>query len=384
MNLNPMTRRELLTGTAAFLAASGCSSAIVGYSPTSSTPAHCARDDIDSLVKTHMRDLGIPGLSLAVVKHGELLFARSYGLNDVELVLPATNDTVYQLASVSKIFTSVGVMLLVDAGVLTLDTPVSTLWGKSPASWSDIRIAHLLSHTSGLAGSITANPRYAAEEVLRRNQERFSDAEKLDHFTAAERVEYLAELPLRSAPGAKWAYNQPGYILLGAIIERLSGQSFASFMRSRVFDPLGMRSAHYGDSRVVIQGRRQVAYTRQYGPFQNWLWPYASSDYPAAGLNMNAADAAKLLSAVDRDLLRPATRDLMWQEVVTADGKRSGYAMGWAVRDVRGRKVVGHEGGGCAWISHVPSEQLTAVVLSNLAGSGADLGDKTLSVLLAD
>jgi D-alanyl-D-alanine carboxypeptidase len=227
------------------------------------------------------------------------------------------------------------------------------------------------------------NPRYAAEERLRRDGGRFADAEKLDYFTARERVGYLAELPLRSAPGAQWSYNQPGYILLGAIIERVTGQPFAAFMRSRLFEPLGMRSARYGDSRVVIARRRQVAYTRQYGPFQNWLWPYATSDYPAAGLNMRAADAARLFSALDRGLLRPATCARMWDEVATDDGKRSGYALGWTVNDLRGRKVVGHEGGGCAWISHAPSERLTVVVLSNLAGSGADLGEKTLGLLLA-
>jgi len=138
-----------------------------------------------------------------------------------------------------------------------------------------------------------------------------------------------------------------------------------------------------GDSRVVVPRRRQVAYTRQFGPLQNWLWPYSTSDYPAAGLNMSALDVAKFFRALTTgQLLREATIESMWARVQLESGERAKYAQGWTVGEIAGRKAVGHEGGGCAWVSHVPSVGVTVIVLSNLAGSRADLGDKLAGHLI--
>jgi CubicO group peptidase (beta-lactamase class C family) len=315
-----------------------------------------------------------------VHRRGRIVAGHHAGANDVELGVAVRADTPFQIASVSKMFTSVGIMLLADDGKLRLDTPVTELLGDAPAAWSAIRIHHLLSHTSGLPGNIAANAAYAAEERTRRDRSRFVDEAKLDLFTTRERLAYLAELPLQAAPGARWSYNQPGYIMLGAIVEQLTGRPFATYMRERIFAALGMTTATYGDSRVVVAGRRQVAYTRQYGPLQNWIWPYATSDYPAAGLNASAGDVAKLFVALDQGLLRSETRDAMWTEVTPADGTPSHYALGWTVESVGGRTVVGHEGGGCAWASHLPAERTTAIVLTNLAGSGADLGNKLVGL----
>jgi CubicO group peptidase (beta-lactamase class C family) len=126
-----------------------------------------------------------------------------------------------------------------------------------------------------------------------------------------------------------------------------------------------------------------VAYTRQYGPLQNWLWPYSTWDYPAAALNMSALDLAKFFTALTTGkLLRQATIESMWAQVQLESGKKINYAQGWTVGEIAGRKTVGHEGGGCAWVSHVPSASLTVIVLTNLAGSGADLGDKIAAQLL--
>lgn len=372
-----ITRRDMLARGALAACIAGTARVSVRPSPIALSP-----DRFDAFANDQMRRYDIPALSLAVVREGRTVVARAYGFNDLELRQAATIDTVYQIASVSKIFTSVGVMLLVDDGRLGLDTPVTDLLSFAPASWAGIRVRHLLSHTSGLPSDIGANPRYAAEEHTRRARDRFVDPEKLDYFTGRERLEYLAELPLRARPGEQWSYNQPGYVMLGVIVEQITGKSFVSYMTDRLFTPLGMRSARYGDSRVVIAGRRQVAYTRQFGPLQNWLWPYATSDYPAAGLNVSAPDLAKLFVALDRGLLKPDTRDAMWTEVATSDGKRSNYALGWTVDTSKGKKVVGHEGGGCSWVSHVPVARLTAIALSNLAGSGADLGNRLVALAL--
>jgi CubicO group peptidase (beta-lactamase class C family) len=167
------------------------------------------------------------------------------------------------------------------------------------------------------------------------------------------------------------------------IVEHVAGKPFPAFLEDRFFRPLGMTSAVFGDSRVVVPNRRQVAYTRQYGPLQSWIRPYSTTDYPGAGLNVSAADLAKYFAALQTGhLFRPLTLKRLWTRPVLASGAEAEYALGWTVEAVQGRTVVGHEGGGCAWVSHVPVDGLTVVVLSNLAGSRANLGS-TLAALMA-
>src|SRR5215469_1294995 len=195
-----------------------------------------AADAIDDFVVEQMNRYQIPGLSLSILRSGQVVAERSYGFNDLEFGIKADNKTVYQLASVTKIFTSVGLMMLVDEGKLGLDSRVTDLVSSLPQSWSNIRLRHLLNHTSGLPSHFSSNPRYEAEERVRREREQFVDAEKLDYLTAAERLSYLLELPLQFPAGRKWAYNQPGYVLLGIIVEHVSGQRFSAFhARSLVF-----------------------------------------------------------------------------------------------------------------------------------------------------
>ncbi|MDQ6769584.1 MAG: beta-lactamase family protein [Gemmatimonadota bacterium] len=376
-----VSRREWLATSLAAVALSACGQPrqVVVVSPQ----RIAGGDELESLALRTMEKYQIPGLSLAVVRDGRLRTQRSYGLNDMELGLKATDDTVYQLASVTKVFTSVAIGILVDEGAISLGASISEFLPGLPTGWSKVQLHHLLEHTSGLPSSTGANPRFGAEESLRRMRDRFVDEAKLDYFTAAERLEFLKELPLAFEPGAKWSYNQPGYMLLGMIIERVTKKPFEIFMRDRIFTPLSMRSARFGDSRVVVPGRRQVAYTRQFGPLQNWLWPYSTSDYPAAGLNATAGDVARLFIALGTALVKPGTLDRLWQQPLLASGTRPAYALGWTVGEVKGRKVVGHEGGGCAWIAHVPSERVTAIALCNLAGSGADMGAKVAELLIA-
>jgi len=382
MKTHLIGRRNLLISTAVSMMPNCWKGSAARATAPGSSEAQSV-DAIDAFAAEQMRQYQIPGLSLSILRNGELVAGRSYGFNDVEFEIKADNQTVYQLASVTKIFTSVGVMMLVEDNKLSIDSRVTELLPNLPQSWSSIRVRHLLNHTSGLPSRLSSNPRYEAEERLRRERERFVDTEKLDYFTAAERLSYLVELPLQFPAGTKWSYNQPAYLLLGIIVERLSGQPFSAFMRQRVFSKLGMDSAQFGDSRVVVPRRRQVAYTRQFGPLQNWLWPYSTSDYPAAGLNMSAVDMAKFCRALTTgQLLREGTIESMWAQVQLESGERAKYAQGWTVGEIAGRKAVGHEGGGCAWVSHVPSAGITVIVLSNLAGSRADLGDKLAGLLI--
>jgi CubicO group peptidase (beta-lactamase class C family) len=343
-----------------------------------------AHDPVRAFVTQRMSEYGIPGMSVATIRRSRMDMIHA-GYNDVEFEIPVGPETVYQIASVSKIFAGIAVMLLVDDGNLEVEAPVKDILPGIPEAWSGIRVHHLLEHTSGLPRGPEEAPGYQPEAARRRRREIFVGEDKLDLFSAEERLEFLKQVPLANEPGARYSYNQMGYMLVGMIVARYHEASYPSFLTARVFRPLGMTSARFGDSRVVVPNRRQVAYTRQYGPFQNWLWPYSTSDYPAAGLNVSVQDLAKCLRALaEGRLLSARSRERMWTRLRLTDGTSVDYGLGWSVKEMAGRTVVGHEGGGCCWLTHVPEEEVTAIALSNLAGSGADDTSDRIATLVIE
>jgi CubicO group peptidase (beta-lactamase class C family) len=367
------SRRSLLARGGA--AAAGVLAARGKGLAASAPPAVTALDPaLDGWVEQHRARYGIPGLSVVVVRDGAIIHSRGYGAASLEFDLPSTPDSVYQLASVTKVFAAVATMRLVDRGKVDLEAPVTALLPGAPAAWAQVRVHHLLDHTSGLPAHAGANPRYLEELEKRKRRDAFADADALDYFTPQERLQYLAELPLAFEPGTQHAYNQTGFILLGMLIERLGGSPFPALVAQEIFRPLGMATACFGDSRVVVRGRPAGAYSRQHGnQLQNWLWPYAPSDYPAAGLNASAVDVAKFFQALDGDsLLSQQSRTRMWQPAALRDGQVVRYGLGWSVYELSGMRAVGHEGGGCCWVVHMPSQRLSVIALSNLAGARAD------------
>lgn len=384
-NGSGVSRRDALRAIGAAGLLLSCEGPMSGRRTVATASTSRPKDRIGEFLAEHMETFGMPGLSALVVRGDD---ARTYALgqNDIDFDVPVTVDTPFQIASVSKIFAGIALMLLVDDGTLNVDARLSDVLDDTPSAWRDIRVHQLLEHTSGLPRTDAGAPGFEAEDQRRRRRELFVDAAKLDRFTGAERLEFLASQPLVSVPGAIYSYNQMGYVIAGLVVESLTGSTYPSFLADRVFQPLDMRTARFGDSRVLVPGRRQAAYTRQYGPFQNWLWPYATSDYPAAGLNISAPDLGKCVAALsDGRLLSDESRDRMWTRLRLAGDTRVDYGLGWEVRELDGETVVGHEGGGCSWLTHAPRLGVTAIVLSNLAGSGADdTADRVALLAMAD
>jgi len=317
---------------------------------------------VDTYIKLQMRKYKIPGLSVAVVRKGRVVKLKGYGFANVEFDVPSDTNTVYQLFSVSKIFAGVAVMKLVEEGTLSLDTPVTDIVSSLPREWRAIHIRHLLTHTSGLP-EMSANPRFAC-----------LPEDKKKRVTPEEEIAFLSELPLKFQPGAKWSYHLSGYHLLGFIVQRLTKKSYAAFLEERMFAPLGMASTRFGGTEAgVIKRRSSTSYSRETGQLTGWIYPFSARDYPAAGLNASAADLAKFLIALAADkILKKEHREEMWTPVELNNGTQKPYGLGWTVDEHKGRKVVGHEGGGAIWVAHFPNEQLSVVVLCNLNGARAD------------
>ena len=177
-------------------------------------------DDVDEYVLAEMNKRDIPGLALGVLKDGELIKAKGYGLASMALDRPVTPETVFVLTSVTKQFTATGIMLLVQDGRLGLDDGITKYLAEVPSSWGAITVRHLLTHTSGLT-------------------------DRLWYGTKEERRSVFNEPP-DFGPGERWVYSDLGYVLLGVIIEKVSGKPYPEFLADRIFTPLEMKATKIG------------------------------------------------------------------------------------------------------------------------------------------
>jgi D-alanyl-D-alanine carboxypeptidase len=308
-------------------------------------------DKTDEYIELQMRRQRIPGLSIAVIKDGKMLKARGYGLANVETNTPATEKTVYKLASVSKQFMAVGVLLLVQEGKISLDDHVGKYFPDAPATWKDITIRHLLSHTSGLVRDIP-------------------DFDPLRDIPDAELIKRTYAQPLRFATGEKWAYCNVGYQVLAEIVTRVSGKPWPEFIGERIFTPLGMTQTRTTTVNEMVPGRASGYTVTGKGLKNADVW-YALR--PSGGFISSVTDMAKWDAALYSDtILKPATKALMWTPVKLNDGSEAHYGFGWFIYTTNGHKRIFHDGGvpgfGSDFERYV-DDKLTVIVLNNTESS---------------
>jgi CubicO group peptidase (beta-lactamase class C family) len=316
-------------------------------------------DGVDAYVERYLRKRHAPGASVAVIKDGKVLLSKGYGLADVELGVPATDKSVYQLASVSKTFTAAAVMLLVREGKLALADKVSQRLSDVPAAWEGVTIRQLLNHTSGIKSYTSV------QDFNQRPRQDFSQREVLD---------FVAKAPLEFAPGEKWNYSNTGYFLLGMLIEKASGQSYAEFMAQRIFRPLGMQRTRVNDLRAVIHDRAR-GYQWDGRELKNGEYVSPTQPFSAGALVSTVQDLVKWDAALSAGkLLDQATLDEMWTPTPLKEGQAD-YGYGWQLGKVNGRRLVSHGGGIPGFstqLSRFVDDGLTVIVLINSDGASAD------------
>ena len=322
-------------------------------------PADPSQPAIDALVKQQMDEQRIPGLSLAVTIDNELVFTKGYGLSNVELQFPALAESVYEIASLTKQFTAMGILLLAEDGKLALDDPVSKHLADTPPAWSKITLRHLLTHTSGIPDYDDAG----------------SPLDPRHDYTDDELVKLAATLPLKFAPGARWSYSNTAYVLLGIIIHQVSGQAYNDFLRERIFSRL-----HMGSTRVLsdtdLIPYRASGYQLDDGRLKNqdWMSPTVGNTGDG-GLLSSVVDLAKWDTAIQYGALVPPER---WKQIFTPvtlnSGKPFPYGFGWFIREQNGAPYYEHSGHLQGFASHIlrfPKARVTVVVLANLAQADA-------------
>jgi D-alanyl-D-alanine carboxypeptidase len=316
-------------------------------------------DEVDRYVEARLKANNVPGTSMAVLRNGKIIKARGYGLADVELNVPATENTVYQWASVTKQFTAAAIVLLAEEGKVRFDDLVSRHYMNAPAAWSNVTVRHLLTHTSGIK-SYTGLPDFF--RTLRKD------------YAREELLDLVKGEPLEFAPGEKWNYNNTGYFLLGLIIENASGKSYGDFLQERIFRPLGMQTARVNDQFEIVPNRA-TGYNVRSNKVLRSEFVSPSQPYAAGALMGTVLDLAKWDAALYTDKpFSAGVREQIWRPVKLNDGKTEPYGFGWSVGELRGHPFVAHGGGihgFSTYIARFVEDKLTVIVLMN---GGADPG----------
>lgn len=323
-------------------------------SPLASLPA-AAQDAarMDQVIRASSDADAFSGAVL-VARDGRILLDQGYGLANREWNIPNDGDVKFRLGSLSKQFTAVAVMLLNQQGKLDLDAPIKTWLPDAPAAWDTITPRHLLSHTAGV-------PNFTA----------FSDfeAQKTRPATLPQLIARFRDRPLDFAPGSRFAYSNSGYVLLSAIIEAASGQTYADFVTANLFQPLGMSDSGY-DRHDVILPRRASGYA-----------PGADGVVNADYVDMTIPTGAGALYSTTHDLLK-WEQGLFGGRLLNAQSMtalttpvRNGYAMGLMVSEADGKRLVWHNGaieGFNTYMAYDPGDRTAVIVLGNLNGEAPD------------
>ena len=312
---------------------------------------------LDSAASAHVARAGVAGASVAVVRGGDTLLYESYGRADLEHDVPMPREAVYEIGSITKQFTAAAVLQLAAKDSLDLGAPITEYLPGFDTGGHDIRVRHLLHHTSGIPDW----SRFPEARTFRRQD--------LPRDTV---LALLEEKKLRFAPGTDMSYSNSGYFLLGRIIREASGQSYREYVQEHLFRPAGMDRSYYCDEQAVVEDKAHGYAWRgkkgfRHKEYVDHTWPYA-----AGSLCSTAGDMVAWTRALHGGEVLP---DSMYREMITpgrlADGTELRYGMGLIVSDTSGHRVIRHGGeifGFLGEARYYPEENLTVVVLQNTAG----------------
>lgn len=308
---------------------------------------------VDDFIRAQMRSAQVPGLSVAVVKDGKIVMLKGYGDANVETRTAATADTVYKIASISKQFIASAIMLLVQDGKMNLDDPVSKFIEGAPASWRDVTVRQVLTHTAGLAPQTDG---YVDPPGF----------EPYKYKPPLEVVKAAFNTPLSFKPGEQWNYSNLGYFVLSEVVSRVSGEPFGKYIADRLFKPAGMAETRL-TSTVAIVPNRANGYTVVDGALrnaENWI-----ALRPSGAFLSSVRDMAKWSMALDGNrILSDEIKKQMTTPVKLSNGSTFPYGFGWFVQSWRGHAQIHHAGGLSGFNSDIErfvDDKLSVIVLSN-------------------
>jgi serine beta-lactamase-like protein LACTB, mitochondrial len=277
------------------------------------------RTAIEQVITKFMAAHQVPAVSAAVVENGEYAWSAGFGMADLEQFVPATSQTLYRLASVSKQMTAVAAMQLSEQGKLDLDAPVQKYCPAFPEKGGVITTRLLLGHLAGVRHYKTDSD----DDPEVANTKHFDDP-------IQGGLQFFAKDPLLAKPGTKFNYSTHGYTVVGCAIEGASGEKYVDYVREHVFGPAGMAHSQVDDRYTIIPYRTRFYHKNKSGAVVNADFLDSSYKVPGGGWLSSAEDMAHFEVAVlDDKLIKRATRDAMWTPQEASDGSTNGYALGW-------------------------------------------------------
>jgi CubicO group peptidase (beta-lactamase class C family) len=331
--------------------------------------AQSKKDKIDQLVNVYYENQLFSGAVL-VAEHGQVIYSKGFGFANREWDIPNTPDTKFRLGSMTKQFTAAIIMQLVDQGKLRLDNKITDILPDYPKKTGDeITIHQLLTHTSGLL-SYTDIPEYFKDNYVRKNMK------------PREIIDLFKDKDLTFEPGSKWAYSNSGYIVLGAIIEKITGKPYEQVLKENIFNPAGMTDSGYDHMETIIK-KRAAGYDKIPGGYKNCDFVDMSSPYSAGAIYSTVEDLFKWDQALytDKLLSEEARRKIFAGYYDASGGLQYGY--GWMTKFVPtgnndSTRIFVHGGGiyGFNTVIVRQTEKNNCIILLNNA-PGAHLGEVT-------
>ncbi|GGG34659.1 hypothetical protein GCM10011344_39300 [Dokdonia pacifica] len=313
-----------------------------------------------------------PGATVLVTKKGTVLYRNAFGKANLENDISMNPNHVFEIGSITKQFTAVSILMLEEEGKLSVQDKLTKYLPNYP-NGDQITVHQLLNHTSGIKS-------YTAMEGLNA----FGKIDK----SPIEIIDYFKDEPIDFKPGEQWEYNNSGYIVLGYIIEKVTGKTYEDFIQERIFDPLGMKNSYYGDKARIIKNRASGYQPTGQG-FRNAMQISMTIPY-AAGSLMSCVDDMFLWHKAIRDntLISAKSKAKAHTNTTLNNGELTNYGYGWQINELNGKQSIEHGGGIFGFVTqgvYVPDEDIYVIVLTNANGnSPQDITLRLASMVMDD
>ncbi len=332
---------------------------------------HKYKSDIDSVLTEQMKNRKIPGLVYGVYGKDTLIMAGALGVSDVQNMAPTRINSVFELASITKQFTTTAIMILQQEGKLEVTDEVCNYIEDCPDAWKGITLLHLMSHTSGLPGLYGEdgfnNQAYSGIDTMS-NQRIRKHILRWDKSFILDAIK--SDKP-KTSPGEEFNYSDVGFVLLGIVIDNITG-SYRNFLKEYLFEPLDMHSTYILDQQTVHQYEAR-GYSLRNGELIN-IMRVTQQEIPSHyGIFSNVIDLQKWDEALNSNLiLSDESKQILWSGFKLNNGEKSDYGLGWNVLDLGEKKIISHSGITGTEIMKLVNDQIAVCVLTNLGYNGND------------
>jgi len=342
----------------------GVCAALFAQSPDSREAA------VDALMAKYSRD-DAPGAAVMAIRGGKVLYRRGYGLAEVEAHVAVTPSTNFRLASVTKQFTAMAIMMLAERGKLSLESPLTRFFPDYPAYGKPITVRHLLNHTSGLKDYEDLIPAGQTAQVKDLDVLGLLQQQTSGYF----------------APGSDWRYSNTGYAHLAMIVEKASGMTFAAFLKKNIFGPLHMSGTVAFEAGISTVRNRAYGYSAQGGQFERTDQSVTSAVLGDGGIYSSVDDLFKWDQALyTTKLVSADTREQAFLPVVLSSGQQTHYGFGWEIGEWHGLRTLRHGGSTVGFRTHilrVPDREFTVIVLINRTqAKPEEIADRIVEIYL--